>query len=258
MLQLRDISKRYTTKQHGTLQALDTVSLEVEPERTTVLLGTSGCGKSTLLRVALGLVTPDSGAVRLYGEPLGRDNLLAMRRRIGYVVQHGGLFPHLSGRANVTLVARHLAWGRERIAARLSELSELVQLPAALLERRPAAMSGGQQQRVGLMRALFLDPPLLLLDEPLGALDPLVRAQLQQELRAIFARLGKTVVLVTHDLREAEWFGDQIVLMHQGQIVQRGTFEDLLERPASDYVRRFVAAQRGPAAPRGAQQQEAS
>jgi osmoprotectant transport system ATP-binding protein len=169
---------------------------------------------------------------------------MLLRRRMGYVVQSGGLFPHLCARDNVTLAARHLGMPRETMARRLDELRELARLPADALERYPAQLSGGQCQRVSLMRALMLDPAVLLLDEPLGALDPMIRRELQDELRRIFMTLHKTVVLVTHDLEEARFLGDRIVLLDEGRIEQDGTYEDLLERPASSFVERFVNAQR--------------
>jgi osmoprotectant transport system ATP-binding protein len=165
---------------------------------------------------------------------------------MGYVIQEGGLFPHLSIRRNVALMAREFGWEPARRDARLTELAELARLPAALLERYPLEVSGGQRQRAALMRALMLDPDLLLLDEPLGALDPMIRVELQQELKDIFRRLGKTVLLVTHDLAEAVHFGDRLVLLRAGRIVQLGRPADLLERPAEPFVEAFVNAQRGP------------
>jgi osmoprotectant transport system ATP-binding protein len=165
---------------------------------------------------------------------------------MGYVVQDGGLFPHLTAAGNVSLLARHLGWTRDRIRARLTELGALARLHADALRRYPAELSGGQRQRVGLMRALMLDPVVLLLDEPLGALDPITRADLQADLRAIFRALKKTVVMVTHDLAEAAYFGDEVVLLEQGHIVQRGSMHDLIGRPATPYVERFVQAQRAP------------
>ena len=175
----------------------------------------------------------------------------AVRLRTGYVIQDGGLFPHLTARGNVTLLARHLGWDRPRIEARVAELAELTRFPADGLDRHPRQLSGGQRQRVGLMRALMLDPAALLLDEPLGALDPLVRADLQTELRDIFRSLGKTVVLVTHDLGEATFFADRVVLLRDGRVVQEGSPADLWHRPADPFVTRFVQAQRGPDVPSG-------
>ncbi|MEM9555385.1 MAG: ATP-binding cassette domain-containing protein [Acidobacteriota bacterium] len=242
MLQIRQAKKRY-----GDVVALDAVDLVVEDGETVSLVGPSGCGKSTLLRAIIALVSLDGGEVLLRGAPLAADAAageIAWRRRLGYVIQHGGLFPHLTVRGNLALQARHFGWDDPRIDARIAELLELVRLAPALLCRHPGQLSGGQRQRVGLVRALMLDPEVLLLDEPLGALDPLIRADLQRDLREIFAELGKTVVLVTHDLAEARFLGHRVVLMRDGAIVQQGRFDELLERPATPFVRRFVRAQR--------------
>jgi osmoprotectant transport system ATP-binding protein len=173
-------------------------------------------------------------------EPATRDGLLA---GMGYVVQDGGLYPHLTAFANAALAAEAQRWARARIEARVAELAELAGLDADVLRRYPRELSGGQRQRVGLMRALMLDPPVLLLDEPLGALDPIVRAELQEQLGRLFARLGKTVVLVTHDLREAARLGHTITLLTAGRVVQHGTFADLAERPAAPFVTQFLTAQ---------------
>ena len=240
ILQLEAASKRF-----GATVALHATTLEVPTGRTTVLLGPSGCGKTTALRLMLGLVRPDAGRVLFRGAPLGgEDELQPARTRMGYVVQDGGLFPHLTALDNVRLMARHLGWPPSRIRARVAELAELVRLSDDTLARHPHGISGGQKQRVALMRALMLDPELLFLDEPLGALDPLVRAELQDDLAAIFHRLGKSVVLVTHDLAEAALFGHVLVLLEEGRVVQRGTLDDLRRLPASPFVTRFVRAQR--------------
>ena len=241
MFELSNISKRY-----GTTEAARAVDLLVEPGKTTVLIGPSGCGKSTLLRLMIGLIRPDAGYIQFEEAILTSDNAMLLRRRMGYVIQEGGLFPHLTARGNAILMARYLGWEANRIAARLKELVELTDFPEEGLDRYPAQLSGGQQQRVSLMRALMLDPDVLLLDEPLGALDPMIRSDLQKELRTIFRRLGKTVVMVTHDLGEAGYFGDRIVLMRGGRIVQVGSFRDLLDCPAEAFVTDFVNAQRGP------------
>ncbi len=239
MLSLRQVAKSYDG-----IPALAPLDLELERGSTTVLIGPSGCGKSTLLRLMNGLIAPSGGSVVFDGQPLTPALVRAMRHRMGYVIQSGGLFPHLSARDNVTLLARHLGRDTGWIAGRVDELAALVQLPSDRLDRFPLELSGGQQQRVGLMRALMLDPDVLLLDEPLGALDPMIRADLQNDLRAIFSSLHKTVVLVTHDLYEAGFFGDTILLMKNGRIEQRGTFQELLDTPANDFVRAFVNAQR--------------
>jgi osmoprotectant transport system ATP-binding protein len=237
------IAVQEVTKRFGATPALDAVSLTVRSGTTHVLLGSSGSGKSTLLRLILGLIWPDAGSVRVDGtpvEPATRDGLLA---RMGYVVQDGGLYPHLTAFANVALAAEAQRWAPARIAARVGELADLAGLDGAMLRRYPRELSGGQRQRVGLMRALVLDPPILLLDEPLGALDPIVRAELQEQLAALFARLAKTVVLVTHDIREAARLGQAITLLTGGRVVQHGTFRDLAERPASPFVTQFLTAQ---------------
>ncbi len=241
MLTLRGVRVEF-----GSTPALRGVDLKFERDRTTVLVGPSGCGKSTILRVLLGLATPSAGEATFDGAPVRRETIGAFRRRSGYVIQEGGLFPHLSARGNVTLLARHLRLAPDRIARRTDELCELTRFPEDALHRFPGELSGGQRQRVALMRALFLDPDVLLLDEPLAALDPLVRAELQDDLRAIFRARKKTVVLVTHDLSEAAFFGDRIVLLRDGAIVQSGTVRDLLDRPAEPFVSNFVRAQRRP------------
>lgn len=225
--------------------AVDGVTLRVDAGETVALIGPSGCGKSTLLKLAVGLVWPQQGSVVIAGRALGPANVLEMRQRIGYVIQSGGLFPHLTGEANVTLAARFLRKDDRWIEQRVAELTELVQLPRDALSRFPGDLSGGQRQRVSLMRALMLDPAVLLLDEPLGALDPMVRHGLQEDLRKLFERLGKSVLLVTHDMAEAAFFAKQMVLMRAGKIVQRGSYRDLTESPAEDFVREFVNAQRG-------------
>jgi len=244
MFTLRDVSKVYAGR-----PALGPLALDVPAGQTTVLIGPSGCGKSTLLRLLIGLVQPDAGEVAFAGTPVTPATAQAVRLRVGYVIQDGGLFPHLTARGNVTLMARHLGHDRAATAARVTELAALTRFPADGLDRYPHQLSGGQRQRVGLMRALLLDPDALLLDEPLGALDPLVRADLQTELRDIFRRLGKTVVLVTHDLGEAIYFADRVVLLKDGQVVQEGTPADLWHRPADGFVTRFVQVQRGPEVP---------
>jgi len=240
-LELRAAVVRY-----GATAALGPISLAVEEGRTLALLGTSGSGKSTALRLFMGLLAPDEGAVLLRGEPVDPADW-AGRRRLGYVVQGGGLFPHLTAAGNVALVARHLGWEEERIGRRLRELAELARLPEPLLARHPLELSGGQAQRVGLMRALMLEPSILLLDEPLGALDPITRAELQRDLRAVFDGLGTTVVLVTHDLAEAAFFAHRLALLEGGRLVQEGTLAELRGAPASPFVRRFVEAHATPA-----------
>ncbi len=241
MIELRGASKRY-----GEVQALAPTDLSLAAGQTTVLIGSSGSGKSTLLRIVLGLIAPDTGSVHLDGSRMGPENTLELRRRMGYVVQDGGLFPHLSARRNASLLASWLGQEPERVELRLRELCELTHLPAELLDRYPAQLSGGQRQRVSLMRALMLDPDVLLLDEPLAALDPMIRSDLQTDLREIFQALGKTVVIVTHDIGEAAFFGDRVVLLREGRILQDGAFADFVRHPADPFVTRFINAQRSP------------
>lgn len=211
MIELVGVAKSYAD-----VRALAETDLALDPGSTTVLIGSSGSGKSTLLRIILGLIEPDSGAVRVDGVELDRDNVLELRRRMGYVIQDGELFPHLDARGNAGLLAGYLGWEADRIEPRLAELCALTHLPADAVDRYPAQLSGGQRQRVSLMRALMLDPELLLLDEPLAALDPMIRSELQADLRDIFQQLKKTVVVVTHDIGEAAFFGDRVILLSEG------------------------------------------
>ncbi|MFN3231442.1 MAG: ATP-binding cassette domain-containing protein [Alphaproteobacteria bacterium] len=239
MIDLQGVAKSFD----GTV-AVAPLDLRIGPHQTTVLIGPSGCGKSTLLRLMIGLAPPSAGALLFDGEPLLAANLTAIRRRIGYVIQDGGLFPHLTARENACLMPQHLDWSTERQNGRITELAKLTHFPEDGLDRYPGQLSGGQRQRVALIRALMLDPEVLLMDEPLGALDPMIRRGLQDDLRAIFQRLDKTVVLVTHDMHEAAFFADTIVLLRNGTIVQQGTVNDLLRRPADPFVSAFINAQR--------------
>ena len=232
------------SKKFGEANALHPTDLSFERGKITALIGPSGCGKSTLLRLIVGLLEPDEGTVQFDGAPVNSANLPMIRRRTGYVIQDGGLFPHLTARANVLLMPRHLGTPSSKMEQRLSELCALTRFPTQGLDRYPLELSGGQRQRVSLMRALALSPELLLLDEPLGALDPLVRAALQNDLKEIFTRLGQTAVLVTHDLAEAAYLGHEIVLMNEGRIVQQGSLADLRDKPASAFVTGFMNAQR--------------
>lgn len=241
MIEFQSVCKRYPGH-----TALDSLDLQCRTGETTVIIGPSGCGKSTLLRLTIGLIAPDTGRVLIEGRALSRQNVQAIRHRTGYLVQEGGLFPHLTVMANLTLLVRHLGWSKTRIEARVDALSELARVSPALLDRYPAELSGGQRQRVGLMRALMPDPDLLLLDEPLGALDPMIRSQLQDELSEIFSTLGKTVMLVTHDIAEAAFFADRIVLLRDGRLVQAGSLVELVDHLAHPFVTEFISAQRRP------------
>jgi osmoprotectant transport system ATP-binding protein len=237
VITLEEVSKSFDSR-----VVLQPTSLTVEAGHCLALVGPSGCGKSTLLRLLVGLLSPDRGRIVVGETLLTRASIVAIRRRTGYVIQAGGLFPHMTASENVTLLARHLGWSSDRTAMRLQRLVSLVGIDTGLLKRYPAQLSGGEQQRIGIMRALMLDPPVLLLDEPMGALDQLARARLREDLKRIFLELRKTVIVVTHDLGEAAALGDQIALMRAGCIVQRGTLAELVETPADDFVREFIAA----------------
>ncbi|HSV61775.1 MAG TPA: ATP-binding cassette domain-containing protein [Chthoniobacterales bacterium] len=239
LVELNGVSKKYEGA-----TALQPTDLDFARGKTTVLIGPSGCGKSTLLRLIIRLLDPDTGTIHFNGAAVTAANISDLRRRIGYVIQDGGLFPHLTARKNILLMANHLKWPAEKMNRRLSELCALTRFPENALNRFPVELSGGQRQRISLMRALMLSPELLLLDEPLGALDPLVRAALQKDLKEIFARLNQTAILVTHDLAEAAYLGDEIVLMSEGKVVQRGTLNDLRAKPESSFVTDFINAQR--------------
>jgi osmoprotectant transport system ATP-binding protein len=239
LVQLSDVSKRFAGA-----TALHPTDLIIERGKTTVLIGPSGCGKSTLLRLVIRLIEPESGEIRFDDVPMTAANIDEFRRRIGYVIQEGGLFPHLTAHDNILLLPRHLGKSEADLKPRLSDLCALTRFPQEALTRYPGELSGGQRQRVSLMRALVLSPELLLLDEPLGALDPLVRSSLQRELKEIFSSLRQTTLLVTHDLAEAAYLGDEIVLMNEGRIVQRGSIQDLRDRPANGFVSDFINAQR--------------
>ena len=239
MIVLTNVKKSY-----GPKRALGPIDMTIEKERSLALVGPSGSGKSTLLRLVLGLLAPDTGTIRVAGELMTPASAQKLRLSMGYVIQDGGLFPHLSALDNVALVARLLRWDRTIIDERIETLTALAGLSAELLSHYPVELSGGERQRVGLMRALMLDPPVLLLDEPLGALDPLIRARLQEDLRRIFRELKKTVLLVTHDLGEAAFLGDEIALLHDGALVQKGTLKELVQRPKDSFVSEFLQAQR--------------
>lgn len=227
-----------------TTPLVDGLRFQVPRGQTVVLLGESGCGKTTMLRLINRLLLPTGGDVSVEDKSTRSWDAIALRRRIGYVIQEGGLFPHLSAAQNVLLLGRHLKRPENELKLRLEELCALTHFPPDALQRFPGELSGGQRQRVSLMRSLLIDPPLLLLDEPLAALDPMVRATLQDDLKEIFGRLGKTVVLVTHDLAEAAYLGDWIVLFRSGRIVQQGALADLREHPAEPFVTDFISAQR--------------
>jgi osmoprotectant transport system ATP-binding protein len=239
MLALQNITKTFEGK-----LVLTDVNLTVPKGATHALIGSSGSGKTTLLRITLGLIPFDKGYVKINDQALSSFSPIQWADRIGYVPQDGGLFPHMSAFENVSLIAKLRGWNKRKINARVEELRKLVDLEPVILGQYPFEMSGGQQQRAAIMRAAMMEPDVMLLDEPMAALDPLIRRTLQQELKSIFQRLGKTVLLVTHDLGEAVFLAEQITLLHEGKIVQSGTYRDLLLRPADPFVTAFINAQR--------------
>jgi osmoprotectant transport system ATP-binding protein len=236
MIEIDAVSKRYDGR-----AVVDALSLTVTAGEFCALLGSSGCGKSTTLRMVNRLTAIDAGAIRIGGEDVMRLPAEALRRRIGYVIQSVGLFPHWSVEDNIATVPRLLKWPRARVRERVDQLLELLRLdPAGYRGKYPRQLSGGEQQRVGVARALAADPPLLLMDEPFGALDPLTRDDLQGELANIHKTTGKTIVFVTHDIEEALRLASRIAVMSEGRIVQLGTPLDIVERPANDFVGDFV------------------
>jgi osmoprotectant transport system ATP-binding protein len=232
------------TKVFGGRTVLSDVNLTVAKGATHALIGSSGSGKTTLLRITLGLIPFEKGYVKINDQALSTFSPIQWADRIGYVPQEGGLFPHINAFDNVSLIARLRGWEKRDIQARVEELRKLVGLDALMLRRFPFELSGGQQQRVAIMRAAMMDPAVMLLDEPMAALDPLIRRSLQQELKDIFHRLDKTVLLVTHDLGEAVYLADQMTLLHEGKTMQTGSYGDLLLRPADPFVTAFINAQR--------------
>ena len=231
----------HVTKRFGGVLAVDDLSLTVEEGEVVVLLGSSGCGKTTTLRMINRLVEPTSGTIRIAGRDVLTMPGHQLRRGVGYVIQQGGLFPHRTVLDNVTTVPRLLGWDKRRRNARAHELLELVGLDGSLATKYPAQLSGGQQQRVGVARALAADPPVLLMDEPFGAVDPIVRAQLQREFRRLQQEMGKTVVFVTHDVDEAIVLGSRIAVMQTpGHIAQLATPGELLANPATEFIREFI------------------
>lgn len=225
---------------------LNSTHLIIKEGITTALIGPSGCGKSTLLRLLVGLISPTTGQIYFDEQELTPQTVQHIRRQIGYVIQEGGLFPHLTALENVILLARFLKYDTTFIQKRINSPCQLVQLSPKILNLYPLQLSGGERQRVSLMRALMLDPAYLFLDEPLAALDPISRYELQQQLKQIFEALRKTVILVTHDMHEAAYFGHEIVLMKEGNIIQTGSFQELVKHPSDLFVSQFIQAQQPP------------
>jgi osmoprotectant transport system ATP-binding protein len=243
LIQLREVSKVFHDPARGEIVAVDRVSFSVDAGETLCLIGTSGCGKTTTMKLVNRLIEPSGGEILVDGEDVRSVDEIALRRRIGYVIQSGGLFPHMSVGRNVGLLCELEGWSRRRRDARVAALLELVNLPPdEFAHRYPADLSGGQRQRVGVARALALDPDYVLMDEPFGALDPITRDQIQQEFERLESIVRKTVILVTHDLREALRLGDRIALMDAGRIVQIGTEAELRDAPAEPFVTEFMTS----------------
>ena len=237
-IEFRDISKRF----HGaSYNAVDHVSLTVGEGEFITILGSSGCGKTTLLKMINRLYEPDSGSILLFGEDISTVNVVKVRRRIGYVIQQIGLFPHYTVGENIATVPKLLGWDKARIAARVDELLDLVGLePKEFRDRYPAQLSGGQQQRIGLARALAIDPKIMLMDEPFGAIDPITREKLQDELLNLHREMGKTILFVTHDIEEAFKLGDRVIIMNDGRILQFDTPGAIIRQPADPFVQSLV------------------
>lgn len=219
------------------------LSLELPSLAATALIGPSGSGKSTLLKLINGLLVPEQGNVWIDDRPLDYSDLSGLRNRMGYMVQGGGLFPHLTIGANIGLKAKLLGWQRSRIEQRIEQLLSMVSLPTSYCDRHPYQLSGGEQQRAAICRALMLQPDILLLDEPFGALDPVTRREIQREFVNIKNSLGFTAILVTHDLREAMLLADHVVLLNDGRVEQSCSRKDILASPASDFARQFIEQQ---------------
>lgn len=242
MIEFENVSKHYPD---GTVAVKD-FSLQIPAHRTTVFVGSSGCGKTTLLRMVNRMVDPSHGVLRIDGEDITNKPAVELRRSIGYVMQNSGLMPHFTVAENIATVPRLQGMSKAASRKRALELMETVGLVPSQADRYPHQLSGGQQQRVGVARALASDPNILLMDEPFGAVDPIVRAELQEELLRLQRELGKTIVFVTHDIDEAFLLGDQVVILAAGaQKLQVGSPSEIIEHPANDFVASFIGAQRG-------------
>ncbi|WP_312183902.1 osmoprotectant ABC transporter ATP-binding protein OsmV [Pantoea sp. CTOTU46764] len=245
MIKLENLTKTFTQKNGASLNAVDNVSLEVPAGEMCVLLGPSGCGKTTTLKMINRLIPSSSGRIFINGEDTSGQDTVTLRRNIGYVIQQIGLFPNMTIEENITVVPRMLGWDKKRCRERATELMSMVALdPTKFLHRYPREMSGGQQQRIGVIRALAADPPVLLMDEPFGAVDPINREVIQNEFLEMQRQLKKTVMLVSHDIDEALKLGDRIAVFGQGKIVQCASPDELLAKPANDFVGSFVGQDR--------------
>ena len=246
MIALRDVTKRFEAGGDAPAAAVEHLSMDVPTGETVVLVGPSGCGKTTTMRMINRLIEPSAGTITVDGRDVLRQDPVELRRGIGYVIQSIGLLPHRTIAENIATVPELVGWDRSRIARRVEELADTLGLDRPLLERYPAELSGGQRQRVGVARALALDPPVMLMDEPFGAVDPIVRARLQDQFLDIQARLRKTIVFVTHDIDEAIKMADRIAIMNVGGVIEQyAPPEEILRAPANEFVERFVGPERG-------------
>ena len=232
------------SKHFGEVKAVDGISFEVIEHENLIILGTSGCGKTTTLKMINRLIEPSSGTIRIDGKSIHDQSPELLRRRIGYVLQNNGLFPHYTVAENIAIVPQLLKWDSRRIEKRIAELMEKLHLSSDQLKVYPNELSGGQQQRVGLARALMADPPVLLMDEPFGALDNITRSKIHAEFKVLDELKRKTIIMVTHDVQEAFELGDRICLMDKGKIIQIGTPSELLFKPVNDFVSSFLKEQR--------------
>lgn len=239
MIKVDNVSKHF-----GGVKAVDGVSFEVEDQENLILLGTSGCGKTTTLKMINRLIEPTSGSIYIDGKNIMDQEPETLRRGIGYVLQNNGLFPHYTVAQNIAVVPNLLKWDKQRTEKRTAELMEKLHLDPSYLNVYPNELSGGQQQRIGLARALVSDPPVLLMDEPFGALDNVTRSKIHAEFKALDELKRKTIIMVTHDVQEAFELGDRICLMDKGKIVQSGTPAQLLFNPVNDFVKDFLKHQR--------------
>ena len=243
-ISLKNVSKRFS--QNGGPAAVDDLSLDMEKGETVVLVGPSGCGKTTTMKMINRLIEPSSGTIEVAGTDILKQNPVELRRNIGYVIQSIGLLPHRSIRDNISTVPKLVGWKDERINSRIDELVEIFELDRELLDRYPAELSGGQRQRVGVARALAVDPPVMLMDEPFGAVDPIVRERLQDQFLNIQQELRKTIVFVTHDIDEAIKMADRIAILNKGGVVEQyAPPEEILRAPANNFVKQFVGVERG-------------
>ncbi|ASK61894.1 glycine/betaine ABC transporter ATP-binding protein [Virgibacillus phasianinus] len=240
MLKFNHVSKVYD----GGKKAVDSMTLEVDKGEFIVFIGPSGCGKTTTMKMINRLIEPSEGSIHIEGENILEKDLVQLRREIGYVIQQIGLFPHMTIQENISLVPKLLKWPEDKRRKRAEELLQLVDMERSYLDRFPHELSGGQQQRIGVLRALAADPPLILMDEPFGALDPITRDALQEEFKKLQQSLGKTIVFVTHDMDEALKLADRIVIMRDGKLVQVGTPDEILRNPADEFVEEFIGKER--------------